>query len=61
LEGKYEELIETFIENVKGEDNLKCSHGWKDKAIPIQAWRGRGGFMSLRIPRFPENRQMNVA
>ena len=29
--GRDEELIETFIENLKGEDNLKCSHGWKIK------------------------------
>jgi len=31
------------------------------KAIPIQAWIGPGGSMSLRLPEFLENRHMNVA
>jgi len=61
MEGRDEELIETFIENLKGEDNLKYSHGWKVKAIPIQAWTGRGGSRSLRPPKFLENLHMNVA
>jgi hypothetical protein len=30
------------------------------KAIPIQAWTGIGGSMSVRLPKFPENRHMNV-
>jgi hypothetical protein len=31
------------------------------KAIPIQAWTGPGGSMSLRLPKFIENRHINVA
>jgi hypothetical protein len=31
MEGRHEEVTETFIENLKGEDSLKCSQGWKVK------------------------------
>jgi hypothetical protein len=35
---------------------------WMDgQAIPIQAWTGPGGFMSLRLPQFLEKRHINVA
>jgi hypothetical protein len=32
----------------------------KGKAIPLQAWTGPEGSRSLRLPRFQENRHMNV-
>jgi hypothetical protein len=31
------------------------------KKIPVQAWRGYGGFQEVEAPRFPDTRHMKVA
>jgi len=59
MEGRDEELIETFIENLKGDDNLKCSLGWKVKQSLYRPGQAVGD--PLGLPKFVENRQMNVA